>query len=697
MKMHSVANVVERQGTVQDKQFTIKASAGAFQILSSGLYSDKPLAICRELMANCVDSHKEAGTSDIPFELKLPNSFDNIFRLTDYGTGLSHEKIMTLYTTLFDSTKTDSDEYIGQLGLGSKTPYSYTDNFLVESRYNGTLSIYSCYKDEDGLPSIAVMGVVDTIERNGLTISFAVENNDFSRFATAAKTALQYYDKLPTIIGATIDITPIEYRIEGDGWAIRKTNYNSGVRVVQGGVAYPVDMYLMGREHEPLKALQSINADLFVPIGDVDVAPSREALQYNKRTIARLNEILSDMLGNLVKELQDQLDACSSEWDQRILFDSWWHTSNDYAYQQLFRNSFAQFLTIGGVKASTNVKVNPDNVNLNMWNCTSVGTSAKKNKDVITSIPVNGKVLVCVFRDYRGIKAVVDSILYNKYQTRVLAISPYKGETYNQADIDDMLKQLGNPPLYDHSKHVPIKVKSTYVARDKNMRLVWSGFNSTGYTQSHVCWHRREIDLADGGVYVETHRCKAETKDRRFFDWIMAGKAAEILPTIIGLTEAECKKVENSSNWVELSDYMKEQFELMNANDYMYKISGRHSGACNIGQGHVTGFASVFNKIKDDITNLKLVSSAEILCNKDIFNMVTGVQNSLERIKGIHDKFVDAEMKISQYRTQYINDWNDMMNGVPMLRCIDWDRVSEDNQKLIIDYINNQVLINDNV
>ena len=36
-----------------------------------------------------------------------------------------------------------------------------------------------------------------------------------------------------------------------------------------------------------------------------------------------------------------------------------------------------------------------------------------------------------------------------------------------------------------------------------------------------------------------------------------------------------------------------------------------------------------------------------------------------------------------------------MMSGAPMLRCIDWDRVSEANQPLIVDYINNQSLINE--
>ena len=44
-------------------EFKIKNSRKAFQILSSGLYSNKIKAIIRELSTNALDSHRAAGYS----------------------------------------------------------------------------------------------------------------------------------------------------------------------------------------------------------------------------------------------------------------------------------------------------------------------------------------------------------------------------------------------------------------------------------------------------------------------------------------------------------------------------------------------------------------------------------------------------------------------------------------------------------
>ena len=91
-------------------EFRIKASAKAFGILSSGLYQNKVRAIIRELSCNAVDSHVAAGKSGTPFDIHLPNSLEPWFSIRDYGTGLSHEQVINIYTTYFESSKTDSND-----------------------------------------------------------------------------------------------------------------------------------------------------------------------------------------------------------------------------------------------------------------------------------------------------------------------------------------------------------------------------------------------------------------------------------------------------------------------------------------------------------------------------------------------------------------------------------------------------------
>ena len=123
MKLNTTSSHIEIQGELEQGSFGIKQSPKAFQILSSGLYSNKPMAIVRELSANAADAHVLNGNQAVPFEIKLPNRLDSQFYLKDFGPGLSHDQVMRLYTTYFDSTKSESNDFIGGLGLGSKSPF----------------------------------------------------------------------------------------------------------------------------------------------------------------------------------------------------------------------------------------------------------------------------------------------------------------------------------------------------------------------------------------------------------------------------------------------------------------------------------------------------------------------------------------------------------------------------------------------
>ena len=143
MKLHTNVNTVERSGQFEESNFSIEASAKAFFILSDGLYSNKIKAVIRELSTNAYDSHVDAGCPETPFEVHLPTQMEPHFHVRDFGVGLSHEDCMKLYTTYFYSNKTDRNDSVGCLGLGSKSPFAYVDSFTVESYYEGTYRVYT--------------------------------------------------------------------------------------------------------------------------------------------------------------------------------------------------------------------------------------------------------------------------------------------------------------------------------------------------------------------------------------------------------------------------------------------------------------------------------------------------------------------------------------------------------------------------
>jgi len=115
--------------------FSIQASSKMFKILSSGLYSNKEKAIIRELSCNAYDANIDAGNKRIPIKVHLPNTLECFFSVKDNGTGLSPDEMTQIYTQYGNSTKTDRNDQIGALGLGSKSPFSYTSSFTWLRKY----------------------------------------------------------------------------------------------------------------------------------------------------------------------------------------------------------------------------------------------------------------------------------------------------------------------------------------------------------------------------------------------------------------------------------------------------------------------------------------------------------------------------------------------------------------------------------
>ena len=131
MKYEPVLQPLELSGFGEQRSFSILASGKAFRNLMDGLYSRKIEAAVRELCTNAQDSHVAAGWPGRQFLVSLPTDFNLKFSVRDYGVGMPHAQVMDRYSTLFDSTKDQSNNETGMLGLGSKSPFAYTDGFTL--------------------------------------------------------------------------------------------------------------------------------------------------------------------------------------------------------------------------------------------------------------------------------------------------------------------------------------------------------------------------------------------------------------------------------------------------------------------------------------------------------------------------------------------------------------------------------------
>jgi hypothetical protein len=603
MKHNTENHQVEKIGQIQEQEFKIRASATSFAILSSDLYSNKILAVVRELSCNAYDSHKESGNKDTPFDITLPSTLHPFLIIKDYGTGLKHEQVMSLYTTYFESTKNDSDDYIGQLGLGSKSPFSYTSQFTVESRQDGYTNVYSMYINEGGVPAVSHMGQQETDEPNGITITIAVKQSDFYKFREAAETALAYFTPYPNVIGDHYRQS-VTYRLQKDTWAIRDERVSSYTKsyVIQGFVRYPIDI-------EQLKSHQSDDCSLtlegsaildaplnfIVPIGLVQVAPSREHLSYDKRTIKNLITFINVVADDITNSLSSMISECDTLWDARIAASTFMRQDSPFRtlYSKLIDKKFK--IEYNGVVLNNGFDVSSvdlSGINLHTHYRNRSGYKTRKVESSIFTKNLVDKHKTCNL--YNSIHVPVDAktiVMFNDVNLSGVRIREYVAESdvgtmvlefrseNKKVDVSGSLPAIYEAIGIDSSEvilvsdlvacgEIYIAPKTAKTKTDRSLQPYWTGghFSSHVYNSSH--WGRTTVDFLTGGYYVYIHRNMWVKNDTSSCSIPHLGKVIQILTDnkiipvdqlIIGVTSAKAKKFTNAQNWINVFD-LYEQF-----------------------------------------------------------------------------------------------------------------------------------------
>lgn len=328
-------------GVSEVGEFRIRNSAKAFSILSSGLYANKIKAIVRELSTNAVDSHFAAGKQGTPFDVHLPNALEAWFAIRDYGTGLDHEQVTQIYTTYFESTKTGSNDFVGALGLGSKSPFAYTDNFTVTAIKDGVKRIYSAFINPQGVPSIAKMGEEASTEPSGVEIKFSVNDQwEYSKFRDEAVNVYKYFTLRPVVSGsAEFQFTDIEYDVKDIVPGVHSMRRGSRSVAVMGNIAYPIDIpQAQHKELEGLTHLLDCGLEMQFGIGELDFQASREGLSYIPQTINAIKAKLSGINDQLAIRLGEEADKIDNLWKRAVFL-------LERKERSLWRGAVAKYIT----------------------------------------------------------------------------------------------------------------------------------------------------------------------------------------------------------------------------------------------------------------------------------------------------------------------------------------------------------------
>lgn len=301
-------------GDIDTEEFRILASAKTFMVLSSSLYKYKIRAIIREVCCNAVDGHNAAKRNGMnppkQFDVHLPTNMDPEFRCRDYGIGLSHSDVMTMYSTYFASTKAGSNDDIGGFGLGCKSPFCYSDTFSVISWFGGYKRVYTAYM-HDGKPKISLLTEDVSDEPTGVEVSIPTEGNDHHEWYSEANYVFCTFDidgYIPNMIGYNLYIRfVVDYDASGVA-SCQSTPHRNGVYAVMGGVAYPIPEEFI--KNTFLDVYGGTNFIKF-GVGELDMQPSREELSLDTGTKESLTNRIKGICDQIMVDINAVADTCT--------------------------------------------------------------------------------------------------------------------------------------------------------------------------------------------------------------------------------------------------------------------------------------------------------------------------------------------------------------------------------------------------
>ena len=296
------------------QEFRVSQDSTMMSLLSTGLYSNPKRTMLQEIVFNAWDAHKLAGITDKPIEIAF--TAESTLIVKDFGQGIDPENIRDIYCVYGSSTKVDQDTQTGGFGLGSKSPFAYTNSFTVISQHNGTKSVYLVAlnaEDADGAPGITKLVETPT-EGTGLTLIIPLKDKQ------DAKLLADYIPSIFAFSGAKINLKvygrsdrELEFPSIKENQVVMTTLPNqiaTSVYAVYGGVIYRIPKISeYEKAYDTLVTIANIT-DNCVFIGfapnTLTPLPSREGLNMSAATTKYIANLLPVLADKCMQDLNEE-------------------------------------------------------------------------------------------------------------------------------------------------------------------------------------------------------------------------------------------------------------------------------------------------------------------------------------------------------------------------------------------------------
>lgn len=252
------------------------------------LYADRRLAVAREYVSNAVDATRAAGSTE-PVAVTTPSLIEPNLVVTDRGTGMSLAEVEATFLAFAASSKRDSDEMIGGLGVGAKSAWALAESFLVDTVKGGLRTTVRAARNLEH--QVLLAGVPSDLP-DGTTIIVPVEvgghveawHRVVREVASAHDTGAVLVDgvRVDSLASGPTWIGPVSCR------RVDRQNH-SAVMVRSGGTLFSSVPEITTKV---VRATGLPACVLELPIGSFDHTPSRESVVATERTQAAVDAAL---------------------------------------------------------------------------------------------------------------------------------------------------------------------------------------------------------------------------------------------------------------------------------------------------------------------------------------------------------------------------------------------------------------------
>jgi hypothetical protein len=305
--------------------------------LSDKMYNQKELAVVREYSTNAADAMVKAGKPISEIQVTVPTLESFVFKIRDFGSGLSENDVKNIYCILGKSDKRNSNAYNGMFGYGCKAGFAHADTFTVTSWYEGTKTVYQCIKgDTTKLHAVFRLSRTQSDEPSGIEVAIPVRQNSMWTFHGVVSKFYRYWDVLPTIHNLSMDETKKmeDFRknvatLKGEGWEVRPAGSSAKGVAFMGYVAYPIDwdilytkMSLTQQTRSLFELLKANNVTLFYKIGEITFVNNREGLEYTEATLKALMDRVGNIFTKVKDSIQEKFTPQINLWEAKKMYNA---------------------------------------------------------------------------------------------------------------------------------------------------------------------------------------------------------------------------------------------------------------------------------------------------------------------------------------------------------------------------------------